>query len=133
MTEEQQHHLEADQIALHVVGEHAGDREKELYSRAMVKLSPRLTEAEGALWGSMVRSRRTMAWADAGLALIRPSSVLRRKLLVMVAILEASPGFAGHFLPRRCPPQGALPVAAAAIRGAFRGVAGVILVKLSGI
>lgn len=126
---EQQHHLEADRISLHVVGKAAGERERALYARAMEVLDPRLTEAEEALWSSMLRSRRRMAWADAGLALLRPSSVLRRKLLVMVAILEASPGFADQFLPSRCPPHKALRVAAAAVRGAFRGVAGAVLLK----
>jgi hypothetical protein len=127
----QQHYFEADQIALYIVGKHAGDRERALYSRAMTRLDPRLTEAESDLWASMIRSRRRMAWADAGLSLIRPSSVLRWKLLVMVAVLETSPNFADHFLPRRCPPFRAIRVAAAAIRGAFRGAAGLILVKSS--
>jgi hypothetical protein len=74
-----------------------------------------------------------MAWADAGLALVDPSSVIRRRLFLMLAVLEASPDFADQFLPRRCPPREALPVAAAAVRGAFRAVVGVILVKASGI
>jgi hypothetical protein len=131
MTEHQQHELEADKIALHVVGRRAGEREKALYAQAMGMLKPDMTEREKALWESMVRSRRRMAWADAGLALVRPSSVLRRRLLVMAAILEASPEYADQFLPRRCPPREALPVAAAVIRGAFRGIAGVLLVKSS--
>ncbi len=104
MTEHQQHELEADQIAFHVVGRRAGEREKVLYSQAMGILKPSLNERETVLWESMLRSRLRMAWADAGLALVRPSSVLRRKLLVMVAILEASPDFADQFLPRRLPP-----------------------------
>src|SRR5580658_1506243 len=103
MTAQQRYYLEADQIALYIVGKHAGEREKALYLRAMATLDTALTGAEEALWASMIRSRRTLAWADAGLALLRPSSVLRRKLLLMVAILEASPDFAEHFLPSRCP------------------------------
>jgi hypothetical protein len=133
MAEDEQHHLAADQIALHIVGAHADEREKALYLRAMRTFELRLTDAEMALWESMLRSRRMMAWADAGLALLRPSSVLRQKILVMVAILETSPRFADYFLPRRCPLPRAFPVAAAAIRGAFRGVVGLILVKTSGV
>jgi hypothetical protein len=131
MTEQQQHYLEADQIALYIVGRHAGEREKAIFARAMKTLNTNLTDAEAALWASMVRSKRIMGWADAGLALLRPSSVLRRRLLVMLAILEASPGFADQFLPRRCPPHKAFHVAAAAVRGAYRGVAGLILVRFS--
>lgn len=133
MTEQHQHYLEADRIALYIVGKHAGESEKALYARAMRTLDPVMTEAESALWSSMVRSRRRMAWADAGLALLRPSSVIRRRLLVMVAILEASTAYADQFLPRRYPPIKAIGVAASAVRGAFRGVAGVLLVKLSGV
>jgi len=133
MTDQQQRDLEADQIALYIVGKHAGERERALYSRAMTALNLGLTGPESALWVSMLCSRRKMAWADAGLALLRPSSVLRRKLLVMVAILEASPEFAEDFLPRRCPPPRAIPVACAAVRSVYRGIAGAALVKLSGV
>jgi hypothetical protein len=133
MSEQQQHEREAERIALHVVGRPAGGREKALYARAVGTLLPGLTDREKALWESMLRSGRKMAWADAGLALLRPSSVLRRRLLVMTAILEASPDFADQFLPRRCPPREALPVAAAVVRGAFRGLAGMVLVKSSGV
>jgi hypothetical protein len=131
MTEQQQHYFEADQIALYIVGKHAGEREKALFSRAMMTIDRRLDEAEADLWASMIRSRRRMAWADAGLSLLRPASVLRWKLFVMVSILETSPSFADHFLPRRYPPFAAIRVVAAAFRGAWRGAAGLILVKLS--
>jgi len=127
------HHGEADRIALYLVGRPAGERERIIYSQAMDRLSLRMTEAEARLWSSMLRSRRRMARVDAGLALLRPTSVLRRKLLLMLAILETSPEFADSFLPGRCPPFKALGVAGAAVRGAFRGIAGVVLVKWAGL
>lgn len=46
------------------------------------------------------RHPRALPYLDAALGLIRPHSLLRSKLLLMVAILEASPDHCGVFLPR---------------------------------
>ena len=129
MGETETHSLEADRMALYLVGKPAGEREKRIYADAMQKLGQELSPAEAALWRSMLASGRRMAWADSGLALVRPSSPLRRRLLVMLAILEASPDFADCFLPRRFPAGRALAVAAAAVRGAFRVAVGVLVVR----
>jgi hypothetical protein len=43
----------------------------------------------------------SLPFLDAAAGLLRPDSFLRRRLLVMAAILEASPECADDFLPRR--------------------------------
>jgi len=45
-----------------------------------------------------------VGFLDAASGLLRPGSVLRSKILVMAAILEASPAFADDFLPRAVHP-----------------------------
>jgi len=46
---------------------------------------------------------RQYAWVlpfmDAACGILRPRSLLRKKILLMVAILEASPHYINHFLP----------------------------------
>jgi len=125
------YHHEADRIALYLVGEHAGQREKRIYAEAMEKLRLCPNASETALWDSMLASTRRMAWADAGLALLRPDNKLRQKLFIMLAILETSPDYARYFLSRPVPPRLHLSLVGAGIRSVFRGIAGVIMVKLS--
>jgi hypothetical protein len=45
------------------------------------------------------RHPRSVAYLDAAAALIRPRSLLRKKLLLLLALLEASPQFTEFFLP----------------------------------
>jgi hypothetical protein len=73
------------------------------------------------------------AWlsiVDAGVALLDPGSSLRWRLLVMTAILEATPEHTGEFLPVRRRPWYALRVALIAARAAFRGAIGIVVVTL---
>jgi hypothetical protein len=46
-------------------------------------------------------SPRTLPFLDAATGILRPQSLLRKKLLLMASILEASPAFAPDFLPER--------------------------------
>lgn len=54
---------------------------------------------------SLVAFIRQYDWAlpflDAACAILQPHSLLRKKILLMVAILEASPHYTKHFLPER--------------------------------
>lgn len=45
------------------------------------------------------RNPWSLPFIDAASALFRPNSLLRNKILVMIAILEATPQFAGAFIP----------------------------------
>lgn len=60
--------------------------------------------AEGvdrALWQFVARHPWSIGPVDAAAALLRPQADLRSRLLVIAAVLEASPECAGDFLPRR--------------------------------
>ena len=73
------------------------------------------TPPDGALWLAR-RSPWTIGPLDAAAALIRPESPLRKRLLTMAAVLEASPAHADEFLPR---PMGAWALAGTALRVAW--------------
>jgi hypothetical protein len=47
------------------------------------------------------RRPATLPFLDAATGVLRPRSLLRRKLLLMASILEATPAFADDFLPER--------------------------------
>lgn len=112
--------------------------EARIFGRYLVGRTPppelvaRFCEASGTLFSAeppaadaaLVAFARRHPWSvgflDGACALLRPSGLLRGKLLVMSAILETSPAFADEFLPRSLPPLGLL------VRVAVSGTAAVV-------
>jgi hypothetical protein len=71
------------------------------YVAASRTLFPESGDArDRALLGFVRRHPWSARYLDAATALLRPAAVLRSKVLVLGAILEASPTFADEFLPR---------------------------------
>ncbi|MDQ3773347.1 MAG: hypothetical protein M3461_02690 [Pseudomonadota bacterium] len=71
----------------------------ERYVEACARLftdSPSARDA--ALMDFAYRHSGALPYLDAAAGFLRPGSLLRRKLLLMAAILEASPHYAGEFL-----------------------------------
>lgn len=56
--------------------------------------------ADAAVLAFATRHPWSVAPLDAAAGLLRPGGTLRSRILVMAAILEASPAFADQFLPR---------------------------------
>jgi hypothetical protein len=100
----------------------------QLYVTAMNALDLAIPDADRRLLAYMVRHRWSIGFVDAGLALRRPSSAIRTKLLTMSAILEATPELADLFLPapQRLPYAGY--AAFVAIRAACKAAVGTLLV-----
>ena len=70
----------------------------------------------------------SVPFLDAGAAIVRPAGLLRSKILVMSAILEASPAFADEFLPRNVPLAGlALRVVGLGMWAVARAIVGAAL------
>lgn len=74
------------------------------------------------------RHPRLLGIIDGGLGLRRPRSVVRRRLLLMAAILEASPDHSDRYLPVGRSPLYVFYVGFVAVRAAVRGVIGAVLV-----
>jgi len=92
---------EARLFARHLVGREPDAPVVARYRAACAQLFPIAPEPREAALLAFVR---THPWSlgplDSALALLRPHSVLRARLLVMVAILETTPAHAADFLPR---------------------------------
>jgi len=67
---------------------------------------------------------------DGGLAIVNPTSALRRRIYIMLAILESSPDYANYFLPRRRSMLYILVVLFAGARAVVKAILGTILVKV---
>jgi hypothetical protein len=67
-------------------------------------------------------------WLDAACAVLRPDDALRRKLLLMVAVLECSPHYADRFLPkRRSVPLLIIELAWIGLRSAILALGGIVV------
>jgi hypothetical protein len=70
----------------------------------------------------------SVPFLDAAAGLLRPGSLLRSKLLVLAAILEAAPALADEFLPRNVSPVGLLVrLAASGTKAVLQAVLGALL------
>ena len=89
---------EARRIGRYLVG---GDLPQELverYQAANLALFPETpSETDGAILEFVRRHPWSLPPLESALGLIRPDALLRRKLVVMTAILETEPRFAGDF------------------------------------
>jgi hypothetical protein len=69
----------------------------------------------------------SIAALDGALALTQPDAPLRKKLLLMAAILETRPAYCDAFLPRHRRPGDALDVGYALVRAAVQTALGLLL------
>jgi hypothetical protein len=93
---------EARIFGRYLVGEDPGEPFVDRYGAAADTL---LDAPPGPVVRFALRWPRTLPFLDAASAVVRPRGPLRSRLLVMAAVLEASPAYADVFLPR---PAGAL-------------------------
>jgi hypothetical protein len=82
----------------------------------------------------LLRFMRRHPWSigfiDGGLALRRPGSAVRDRLLVMSAIIEATPDYAPDFLPTGRSPLYAVYIAFVGLRAGVRGIIGSVLISV---
>jgi len=104
---------ECDALARHLVGRPCPADVADRYTRAVDELDLRLAPVEDALWRASCAFRPLLACLDAGVALWHRDGAIRRRLLVMFALLEASPANADRFL---FAPRGAIVHAGSLVR-----------------
>lgn len=113
----------------YLVGEDPGEPFVERYLAAADTL---LSSSPGPVVRFARRRPGTLPLLDAASAVVRPRGPLRSRLLVMAAVLEASPAYADRFLPQ---PASAVrqivDVAAAGGAGALKAVAGLPVLWLA--
>ncbi len=78
--------------------------------------------------GAVTNHPWLLPWLDAACAIVQPDDPLRRKLLLMTAVLECSPRYAHRFLPKRKRlPALLLEVAWLGLHGAVRIAGGLVI------
>jgi hypothetical protein len=114
---------EANRIGLYLLGRWPSPQEAERYLRAHQMLDLQLDGYEASLLRLALSNRLLSGMVDGGLAVIRPTSAIRRKFFVMLAILEASPQSSRWFLHEESGWGG---LALLAVRMAWAGVKGLM-------
>ena len=89
---------ECDALARYLVGRTCPEDVAGRYERALDELDLRLSPFENLIWRAACAFRPLLACLDAGVALWDRHGVIRRRFLVMFALLEASPANVDRFL-----------------------------------
>lgn len=113
-------------LGRYLIGVAPGDRAIELFVRAVARL-PAPDARDQRLLSLILAHPSLTGIIDAGLALRAPESAVRRRMLIMLAVLESMPEHAPMFLPARPSKREHLDAAAHAIRAVLRAAAGATL------
>ena len=91
---------EAKILSKYLVGKECSEEIIQRYQEAANKLNAGLNDTEQKTWNKMLSSSFYLKLIDSGLAISNPQSALRKRIFIMLAILEASPDFTASFLPQ---------------------------------
>lgn len=96
-----QSEFEANSIGEYLLGEKKPIKKViDLYIKAIEIKQLSLTDNENGIWLFMMKNKWSIGCIDSALAFFSPHSNIRKRLLVMLAILETMPEYADLFLPR---------------------------------
>lgn len=121
---------EGERFGRYLIGDSVPPALVERYVSAMGSMHLVAEGRDRRLLGLVERHPRLLGLVDGGLALRRPDSVIRTKLLVMSAILEATPDYASAFLPTRRSRIYVVYAGLVGVRAGCKGLVGAVLVSL---
>ena len=124
---------EAQALSRYLVGKDCPDEIRERYAEAVSKLNSTLSGPEQKTWDKMISSRFYLKLLDSGLAIVNPQSNIRKRIFIMLALLEASPDFTDYFLPQQRTIFYLIPLGFRAFFSALYLVCGVVTVRVIGL
>ncbi len=119
---------QAEVLGRYFLKKHPTDKIKHLYAEIIGK-SKGLSRQDQRLLLFATKHHRSLGLIDAGLALMRPDSEVRRRLYIMFALLEASPDYCDYFLPKKRGPFYLFIIVWAGLSALFKAAVGCLLVK----
>lgn len=121
---------EARALGRYIVGRPIDEQCRLRYVRAVESgIAPLDERDERLLWRAIARPWQ-LGLLDAATAMRDPSGPLRRRFLLMFAILETSPEYYELFVPQGLTWRDAFSLAWTGARGVARGIAGLLLWRL---
>lgn len=120
---------EAAILTRYLIGASANRQETVLYARA-VCAAPLIRPEDQRVWRWMMGHPRLVPFLDAGLARADPASPVRHRILIMLAILEASPRHCDQFLSRRFGVVAFVATGLSLAVGVLRTLVGMIMLRV---
>lgn len=114
-------------LGRYLLGEDPAANVVDMYERAVTFREAPAGEVERRIFEAAVRRPASMRYYDAACALFYPRGLLRDRLLLMSAILEAQPEYANLFLPMARDRLCCLRIAGASARFTVNALIGVVL------
>ena len=90
---------EARIVSNYLLNQNPSKREIALYIDAVKKTSITLNKKETRIWSFIMKHPLFIGCIDGALALTDSSNQVRKKIFIMLAVLEASPNYCHLFLP----------------------------------
>jgi len=124
------HANDARRLARHLIGEDPTPAEAERWIEAVLVRGALLeSERDRRLWTLAMRHPWLLGPTDAGLAFVDPYSAVRHRILLMLAILEASPHHHRRFLAAPWPRIALIGLALRGLWAGVRAAAGIVWVR----
>lgn len=120
--------VQAEMLSRYLIGKPPGELITKLYTAA-VEAETALSPREQVTLSFAFRHPWAVGVLDAGLALLRPHAELRRRIYIMLALLEAAPEYHRYFLPREHSPFYVVIIGLVGVRSVLRLAVGLTLVK----
>jgi hypothetical protein len=130
MTADESLRDEGERFGRYLIGDSVPTVLVDRYVSAMRSMGLVADGRDRRLLGLVERHPGLLGVVDGGLALRRPGSVIRTKLLVMSAILEATPDYASAFLPARRSRIYIVYAGLVGVRAGCKGLVGAVLVSV---
>jgi hypothetical protein len=121
---------EADALAYYLIDAECPAASSVDYERALIAHGAKLLPREQKVWLLMVRYPLFMRCIDAALALQSPSSTIRKRIFIMLCMLETEPGLCHHFLPVNRPPGHVFFVGLRGFRAVMAAIAGLLMLRI---
>ena len=94
---------EAEIIAQYLVGRPASLGARESYERALQNIPVIFTEKQKLQWDACMKNSWLLPHVDAWLALTQPDHPIRKKIFIMLGVLETQADYSDLFLPSTTP------------------------------
>ncbi len=98
-----------------------------LYEKALQTIPFQFSEKEERIWAFCMRQPWALGFIDAGLAFGQTYHPVRKRIYIMLAILETQPAYNDHFLPKERPALYNIYIFLLLVKAFFKLVAGKIL------
>ncbi len=92
---------EAQALTKYLIGENATKEVVDLYTLALGRIDITLSRKELKRWDKMIKNAFLLKVIDSGLAILDKCNPIRKRIFLMLAILEAQPNYCTHFFQKK--------------------------------